>query len=108
MSRDTVGRPHATYSRTEGRWKVQAPALHLPAVAQAGRDTVDTKMNALHDARIGVARPMAPQQFDLHMVERIDVGKAVADRARQQGIALQQRLLPRDGEDRVDRRLPLL
>ena len=40
-----------------------------------------------------VAGAMAAQQLDLHMVQRIDVGKAAADRARQQRIALEQRLL---------------
>ena len=69
-------------------------AHDLAAVAQAGGDAVDAEVDALDDARVGVAGAVAAQQFDLHVVERIDVGEAVADRARQQRIALQQRLLP--------------
>jgi hypothetical protein len=42
-------------------------------------------MDCLHHALVGIAGPMTLQQFDLYMVERIEVGKAVLDRARQQG-----------------------
>ena len=47
-------------------------------------------MDCLHHALVGIACPMTLQQFDLYMVERIQVGKAVLDRARQQGILVEQ------------------
>jgi len=33
-------------------------------------------MNCLHPALVGIAGPVTLQQFDLHMVERIEVRKA--------------------------------
>jgi hypothetical protein len=35
------------------------------------------------DILIHVAGTIALQQFDLHVIERIEIGEAVADRARQ-------------------------
>ena len=52
-------------------------------------------------------RAVALQEFHLHVVERVEIREAVADRALQQRIALQQPLLPRDRQQRVDRGLPL-
>ena len=46
-------------------------------------------MDCLHRALVGIAGPVTLQQFDLYMVERIEVGKAVLDRARQQGILVE-------------------
>jgi hypothetical protein len=42
-------------------------------------------VDCLHHARVGIAGPVTLQQVDLYMVERIEVGKAVLNRARQQG-----------------------
>jgi hypothetical protein len=42
-------------------------------------------VDCLHHALVGIAGPVTLQQFDLYMVERIEVGKAVLNRARQQG-----------------------
>ena len=39
-------------------------------------------MDGLNHPLVGIAGAMAFQELELHMVERIDVGKAVADRAR--------------------------
>jgi hypothetical protein len=48
-------------------------------------------MDRLHHARVGIAGPVTLQQFDLYMVERIEVGKAVLiNRRRQQGILVEQ------------------
>jgi hypothetical protein len=42
-------------------------------------------MDCLHHALVGIAGPVTLQQFDLYMVERIEVGKAVLDRAVSKG-----------------------
>ena len=49
-------------------------------------------MNCLHPALVGIAGPVTLQQFDLYMVEWVEVGKAVLDRARQQGILVEAML----------------
>src|SRR5439155_11973664 len=75
----------------------------LPAVAQTRGEAVDGQMDPGHDILIRVAGAIALQQLDLHVIERIQIGEAVADRARQQRIALEQALLVHDREQRVDR-----
>jgi hypothetical protein len=35
-----------------------------------------TEMDALHDLLVGCAGAMAPEQFDLNMIERVDIGGA--------------------------------
>jgi hypothetical protein len=60
-------------------------------------------MDCLHHALVGIAGPMTLQQFDLYMVERIQIGKAVLDRARQQRILIEQCLLAGDGEQHFNR-----
>jgi hypothetical protein len=62
----------------------------LATVAQPCGYPVDGQMDCLHHALVGIARAVTLQQLDLYMVERIEVGKAVLDRARQQGIAVEQ------------------
>src|SRR5262249_21834825 len=78
----------------------------LTTVAQSCGYPVDGQMDCLHHALVGIAGPMTLQQFDLYMVERIEVGKAVLDRARQQGILVEQCLLTGDGEQHFNRVLP--
>jgi hypothetical protein len=46
------------------------------------------------------------QQFHLHMVQRVEIGKAVANRPFQEGIALQQPLMTHDVQQLLDRTLP--
>jgi hypothetical protein len=65
----------------------------LATVAQPCGYPVDGQMDCLHHALVGIAGPVTLRQFDLHMVERIEVGKAVLNRARQQGILIEQCLL---------------
>ena len=74
--------------------------------AQPCCDPVDGQMNCLYHALVGIAGPVTLQQFDLYMVERIEVGKSVLARAREQGILVEQCLLARDGEQHFNRRLP--
>src|SRR5215831_4856253 len=78
----------------------------LATVAQPCGDPVDGQMDRLHHALVGLAGPMTLQQFDLYMVERIEVGEAVLDRARQQGILVEQCLLASDGEQHINRAVP--
>ena len=52
-------------------------------------------------------RAVPLQKFDLHMVQRIEIRKAVADRALEQRVALQQRSCPMIVKQRVDRVVPL-
>jgi hypothetical protein len=45
----------------------------LTTVAQSCGYPVDGQMDCLHHALVGIARPVTSQQFDLYMVERIEV-----------------------------------
>src|SRR5512146_1441866 len=66
------------------------------AVAQARGDAVDREMNRALGARVGIARAVALEQLDLKMVERIEIGKAAAYRARERRVVRQQLLAPGD------------
>ena len=79
----------------------------LPAVPQPGRNAVDAELDALHHAGVGVAGAVAAQQFDLHVVQRIDVGHPAAQRASEQRISFQKLLLACDSAHGIDGRLPL-
>src|SRR6266481_5644546 len=97
-SQPTSGKKWARKHATRGR--------KLATVAQPCGYPVDGQMDCLHHALVGIAGPVTLQQFDLYMVERIEVGKAVLDRARQQGILVEQCLLAGDGEQHFNRVLP--
>jgi len=51
---------------------------HLPAVAEPRGETVDRQMDPGDDIFIGVAGAIALQQLELHVVERVEIGEAVA------------------------------
>ncbi len=70
-------------------------------------DSVDREVDRLHHALVRIAGTIALEQLQLHMVERIDVGKAVADSARKRGVALQEGALLKNGQQRFLRTLPL-
>ena len=74
---------------------------------QARRDAVDADVDAALHPLIGEARPVAPYQFDLQVMQRIDVRKAVPDGARKRRIGLQSLPLPGDAVECIDCRLPL-
>ena len=57
-------------------------------MAQPRRDAVAGQVDAALHAFVGFARAVAAQQFDLAVVQRIDVGEAIADRAFQQRVAV--------------------
>src|ERR1700724_4412533 len=79
---------------------------HLPAVAQSGGDAVDRQVTPGSDIVIAVAGAIPLQELDLHVIERIEIGEAVTDRARQERVALKQALLAHDRTQRLDPRLP--
>ena len=47
--------------------------VHLPAVAQPGRDAIDGQEDGALDLIVGFAAAPAPQQLDLQMVERVQI-----------------------------------
>ena len=53
-------------------------AMCSPAVAQTGGDTVDAKMNGLHDALVALGSTVALEQLDLDVMQRVDIRKSVA------------------------------
>src|SRR5690348_4357151 len=73
------------------------------AVAQSRGEAVDGEMDRAPGAGIGVAGAIAAQELDLQVIERVEIGKAVADAARERGIVLEQRRLTRDGEEMAQR-----
>src|SRR2546426_4422601 len=76
-------------------------------VPQRGRDAVDGEMDRAHRALVFLARAVAAQELHLHVVQRIEVGEAVADRARERGVVRQKLACPGDGEELLPRRVPL-
>src|SRR6516162_9646637 len=92
--------------RFDAAARFTAPAWELATVAQPCGYPIDCQMDCLDHALIGLAGPMTLQQFDLYMVERVEVGEAVLDRARQQGILVEQCLLASNDEQHINRVLP--
>src|SRR5262245_27891130 len=82
-------------------------ACMLPTIPQTRRNSVDGEMDALNNALIRLAVPIALEQFELHVIERIDIREPVADRAGERRVALEQALLLEDRQERLDRILPL-
>ena len=64
-------------------------------------------MDAVADARVVALLAVAAQQLDLHVVERVEVGEAVADRALEQRVAVEQFALAGDRPQRLDAGLVL-
>src|ERR1700730_17008604 len=62
--------------------------LKSPAIPQPRRNAVDRDLDAAPHLFIGILRAVLLQQFHLHVVQRIEIGKAVADRTLQQRVAL--------------------
>ena len=51
----------------------------LAAVPQAGGDAIYGQVDAGNDILIRIAGAISLQQLDLQVIERVDIGKAVAD-----------------------------
>src|ERR671912_1823840 len=65
--------------------RARRPAAHpsdSTAVAQAGGQTVDGQVNGAPRPLVGLPRTYAAKQLNLQVVERIQVGKAIAETAR--------------------------
>ena len=48
--------------------------MELAAVAQRRGDGIDRQLNAFPDSRIGLAGPVALEQFHLQQIQRFDIG----------------------------------
>ena len=57
---------------------------------------------------IPLPRAPAAHQFDLQVVQRVDIGKAVANRTRQGGVVRQALLVAGNARQHVGRAVPLL
>ncbi len=76
--------PHFRALQTALRTLLEASACNfLPTIAQTGGKAVYRQVDPGDDILIRVAGAIALQQLDLHVIERIEIGEAVADRARQ-------------------------
>src|SRR5262249_48717513 len=73
----------------ERLWK-RPSGRSLPAVSQSGRDPVDGELNAVQQLLVALVGTMLLQQLDLHVVERIEIREAVADRAVEEGVVLEK------------------
>ena len=66
----------------------------LAAFAQARGDAVDGELDAAQHLLVSIVlRAVLFQELDLHMIERVEIGKAMLDRALEQRIALQEPVL---------------
>jgi hypothetical protein len=74
-------------------------------IAQAGGNPVDRQLDAVQHALVAVGRAMPPQQLDLQVVQRIEVRQPMTQRARQQRVALQQRVTAYDRRQNLARGL---
>jgi hypothetical protein len=102
----TLGWTRLTYHLEEMVAKASHRGRKLATVAQPCRYPIDAQMDCLHHPLVGIASPVTLQQFDLYMVEWIEVRKAILDRARQQRILVEQCLLAGDREQHFNCVLP--
>src|SRR5687767_5106412 len=110
----TIRAQRALQVGREPSWREEIPgACHphpqgtpLPGVAQSGSEAVDGKVDAALHARLGVPRPVAPQELQLQVVQGIEVGEAVADGACERGVRLEEAGAAGDREERLHRRIP--
>src|SRR5713101_6945611 len=87
-----------------GRLRVPDRAA-LAAVAQSGGDAVDGEVDGPQRALVGVPRPVAAQERELDVVQRVQVGEAVADRAGERRVVGEELARARDREEPVARRV---
>jgi hypothetical protein len=71
------------------------------AAPEARGYPVDRQVNCFDRAIAFVTASIAPQQLDLHVVERIEIRNSLPKRQPQRGIALEEHLLTGDGEQSV-------
>src|SRR6185312_16539494 len=103
ISRNSRCRPWSAPSSPSPRRKSASPS---PAIAQAGGYAVDGELDPGQHLLARRARAIELHELDLHVVERIEIGKAVADRPVEQRIALEQLRLLHDRVEGLDRIAP--
>src|SRR3954471_246615 len=81
------------------------PGYPSPGVAQACRQPVDGEVDPALHALLGPAGAVTLQELELQVVQRVEVGEAIADRAREARVGCEKRLLARDLEERCHRRI---
>ena len=54
---------------------------HSPGIAQPSRDSIDGNMDPALHPLVSLTCPVAAYQFNLQVVQGVDVGEAVTDRA---------------------------
>src|ERR1700681_2318333 len=93
--RANPGKPQIPNSVRFGRHRVARTAHRAasPAVAQARGEPVDRQMYSALGELIGLARAIATQQLDLEVIERIEIGEAIANASRQRRIVVKERRL---------------
>src|SRR4051812_27029733 len=79
----------------------------LPRVSQPRGHAVDRQVHPVADGLAVLAGAQAADQFDLQVVERVDVGQARADDRGKVRVLVQQLRLAGDLQHRLDRALPL-
>ena len=89
-----------------GRRRLSPRACVLPGVAQPRRDAIDGNMDPALNPLVSLARAVAANQFHLQVVQRINLGKAVANRALQRGVAGQTLALTGDLAQRAHCTVP--
>ena len=67
---------------------------------------VDRQVDHPQEPFVSLAGAVAAQELDLHVVERIEVGKAVADRARKRRVVGEQLLVSGDRGEPLSRAMP--
>jgi hypothetical protein len=75
---------HRVLETIDAEWRALM-MLGAPVLSPSPWARMPDQVDCLHHARVGIAGPVTFQQLDLYMIERIEVGKAVLNRARQQG-----------------------
>src|SRR5438046_7275122 len=73
-----------------------------PAIAQARGEAVDRQMYPALGELIGLARAMATQQLDLEVIERVEIGEAIANASRQRRVVVKERRLAGERMQQVD------
>src|SRR5579872_24242 len=82
-------------------------AIRSSAIPQSRRNAVDRQLNAGQHLLVAGLAAMQLEQLDLHMVQGIEIGEAVADRAVEQRIGFEPLLVAHNGQQGVDRIAPL-
>src|ERR1700681_153512 len=110
--RKTPNPNSARFGRHDDPWRVlQSPGNVIsrtahraasPAVAQARGEPVDRQMYSALGELIGLARAIATQQLDLEVIERIEIGEAIANASRQRRVVVKERRLAGDRMHQFD------